>query len=42
MNVFCKEPQEQEDRDVLAEMKALGPGEDSAVLTVGPDNLSLS
>lgn len=43
MNEFCKEAQEDEDReDVLAERKASGPGEGSVVLTVGPDNLSLS
>ena len=42
MNEFCKEAQEDEDReDVLAERKASGPGEGSVVLTVGPDNLSL-
>lgn len=43
MNEFCKEAQEDEDReDVLAERKVSGPGEGSVVLTVGPDNLSLS
>lgn len=43
MNEFCKEVQEDEDReDVLAERKASGPGEGSAVVSVGPDNLSLS
>lgn len=43
MNEFCKEAQEDEDReDVLAERKASRPEEGSVVLTVRPANLSLS